>query len=201
MKKSILLVALASLLTVSCNLEDLITLVPESQITPDSYFKTAEDLQLFSKTFYNNLLDKEPFARESDVFVKMNPSDLIRGGNDRTVPATGGGWGAGTGAWGDLRKMNTLLGNIDNCNDENAVREYTALVKFWRAYFYANMVQKFGDVPWIDRELGSADEDLYFPRDTRETVLQHMIEDIDVAIADLPLLRPHTASISTRLCS
>lgn len=186
MKKTILFVALASLLTVSCNIEDLITLVPESQITPDSYFNTAEDLQLFSNTFYNNLLEKEPYAIESDVFVKMNPSNLIRGGNDRTVPATGGGWGRGTGAWGDLRKMNTLLGNIHNCKDEAAVKEYSALVKFWRAYFYAGMIQKFGDVPWIDRELGSADEDLYFPRDTREEVLQHMLLDIDEAIENLP---------------
>ena len=186
MRKHILFLAIASLMTVSCNFEDLLTLVPESQLTPESYFKTAEDLQLFSNSFYNNLLDKEPFARESDVFVKMNPSDLIRGGNDRTVPATGGGWGSGTGAWGDLRKMNTLLANIDNCDDKNAVVEYTALVKFWRAYFYANMVRKFGDVPWYDKELGSADEALYNPRDSRETILQHMIEDVDEAIANLP---------------
>ena len=98
MKKSIIMLALASVMAVSCNLENLISLVPESQITPDSYFKTAEDLQLFSNSFYNNLLDKTPYARESDVFVKMNPSDLIRGGNDRTVPSTGGRWGAGTGS-------------------------------------------------------------------------------------------------------
>ncbi|MBR5906474.1 MAG: RagB/SusD family nutrient uptake outer membrane protein [Bacteroidales bacterium] len=186
MRKHILFLAIASLMTVSCNFEDLLTLVPESQLTPESYFKTAEDLQLFSNSFYNNLLDKEPFARESDLFVKMNPSDLIRGGNDRTVPATGGGWGAGTGAWGDLRKMNTLLANIDNCDDKNAVVEYTALVKFWRAYFYANMVRKFGDVPWYEVELGSADEALYNPRDSRETILQHMIEDVDYAIENLP---------------
>ena len=186
MKKCIITLAIASLTFVSCNLEDVLTLVPESKITPESYFTSAEDLQLFSNSFYNNLLDKEPFARESDLFVKMNPSELIRGGNDRTVPATGGGWGSGTGAWGDLRKMNTLLANIHNCKDDNAVKEYTALVKFWRAYFYANMVRKFGDVPWYDKELGSADEELYNPRDSRETILNHMIEDIDVAIKDLP---------------
>ncbi len=178
--------AIASLMTVSCNFEDLLTLVPESQLTPESYFKTAEDLQLFSNSFYNNLLDKEPFARESDVFVKMNPSDLIRGGSDRTVPPSGGGWDTKAGSWNDLRKMNTLLANIDNCNDKNAVVEYTALVKFWRAYFYANMVRKFGDVPWYEVELGSADEALYNPRDSRETILQHMIEDIDYAIENLP---------------
>ncbi len=181
MKKTIIFLAIAGILATSCNLEDSLTLVPESQITPDSYFRTREDLQLFSNTFYNNLLDKTPYAQESDVFLKMNPSNLIRGGNDRTVPTSGGGW-----SFTNLRKMNTLLANIDKCDDEEAVKEYTALVKFWRAYYYADMVRKFGDVPWIDHEIGSADEDLYAPRDTRETVLRHMIEDIDEAIANLP---------------
>jgi hypothetical protein len=181
MKKTILYLALTALTAVSCNLDNLLSLSPESQLTPDAYFKSAEDLQLFSNTFYNNLLDKAPFSRESDVFVEVNPSNLIRGGNDRTVPASGGGW-----SFTNLRKMNTLLANMDKCKDAKAVTEYTALTKFWRAYYYADMVRKFGDVPWIDHELGSADEDLYFPRDTRETVLQHMIEDIDEAIENLP---------------
>ena len=181
MKKNIIFLAIISLFAVSCNLEEKLTLIPESQLTPESYFKTAEDLQLFSNTFYNNLLEKEPFAIESDVFVKMNPSNLIRGGTDRTVPASGGGW-----SFTNLRKMNTLLANIHNCEDKNAVKEYTALVKFWRAYYYADMVRKFGDVPWIDHEIGSADADLYNPRDTRETILTHMIEDIDEAIENLP---------------
>ena len=171
---------MVSILAVSC-LEETLTLYPQAQLTPESYFTSREDLQLFSNTFYNNLLEKEPFSVESDVFVKMNPSSLIRGGNERTVPASGGGW-----SFTNLRKMNTLLANINNCKDESAVKEYTALVKFWRAYYYADMVRKFGDVPWIDHEIGSADEDLYFPRDTRETILQHMIEDIDCAIEDLP---------------
>ena len=155
MKKIFTYLAIASVLAVSCDLEDQLTLIPESQLTPESYFRTAEDLQLFSNTFYNNLLEKEPFSVESDVFVKMNPSNLIRGGNDRTVPATGGGW-----SFTNLRKMNTLLANINNCKDEKAVKEYTALTKFWRAFYYADMVRKFGDVPWIDHEIGSADEDL-----------------------------------------
>ena len=181
MKKSIFILALISLLAASCDLEEKLTLIPESQLTPESYFKTAEDLQLFSNTFYNNFLEKEPYSIESDVFIKMNPSNLIRGGTDRTVPTSGGGW-----SFTNLRKMNTLLANIHNCEDKTAVKEYTALVKFWRAYYYAEMICKFGDVPWIDHEIGSADADLYNPRDTRETVLGHMLEDIDEAIENLP---------------
>lgn len=178
MKKSIIILAAASLMFASCNF---LNLTPESQLTGDQYFRTAEDLQLFTNTFYNNLLDKTPYGIESDVFVSRNPSNLIRGGNDRTVPASGGGW-----SWTDLRKMNTLLGNLDKCSDANAVQEYSALTKFWRAYFYFEKVKRFGDVPWIDRELGSSDEALYNARDSRETIMQHMIEDIDEAIANLP---------------
>ncbi len=191
MKKYIFLsLAVAAVMVNACNLEEELTLYPTSQLTSDSYFTTASDLQLFSNTFYNNLLDKEPFTVESDVFVKMNPSNLIRGGADRTVPTSGGGW-----SFTNLRKMNTLLGNMDKCKDGKAVQEYTALVHFWRAYYYADMIRKFGDVPWIDHELGSADEDLYFARDTRETVLGHMIEDINDAIEHLPepAAKPQTA--------
>lgn len=179
MKRYIVLISVALLAFTAC--DGLISLNPESQLSGDSYFKTEEDLQLFSNTFYNNLLPSTPYEDESDVFVSRNPSNLIRGGNDRTVPTDGGGW-----SWSNLRKMNTLLGNIDNCPDEKAVATYTALTRFWRAYFYFDKVTKFGDVPWIDRELGSDDEALYAPRDSRETVMQKMLEDIDAAIQGLP---------------
>ena len=190
MKKISIILAAAAFAFVSCDLNEELHLIPESQLSADSYFRSAEDLQLFTNPLYNNLLEKEPFAIESDFFVKKNPSNLIRGGNDRTVPASGGGW-----SFTNLRRINTLLANIDNCSDKQAVKEYTALAKFWRAWYYFDMVSKFGDVPWIDHEIGSADEELYYPRDTRETIMQHMIEDVDCAIDDLPgkFAAPNTA--------
>ena len=162
--------------------EEFLNRIPQSTISPDSYFRTETDLQLFSNTFYNNLLDKEPFEEQSDHYLNLNLASILRGGNDRTVPISGGGW-----SWGDLRKMNTLLGNIDKCSDEKAVIQYTALTRFFRAYFYFEKIKRFGDVPWIDKEVDNTDtETLYAPRDSRETVMQHMIEDIDYAIENLP---------------
>jgi hypothetical protein len=154
---------------------------PLSQISPATYFKTETDLQLFSNTFYNNLLDKDPYDDQSDLYIQQDLSAEMIGGNKRTVPNSGGGW-----SWGDLRKMNTLLAYIDQCEDEAAIVKYTALTRFFRAYFYFDKVKRFGDVPWYDVELGSADEDLYKPRDSRELVMTRMIEDIDYAIENLP---------------
>ena len=161
--------------------DDLLDTKPLSQISPATYFKTETDLQLFSNTFYNNLLDKSPYDDQSDLYIQQNLSAEMIGGNRRTVPNSGGGW-----SWGDLRKMNTLLVYIDQCEDEAAVVKYTALTRFFRAYFYFEKVKRFGDVPWYETELGSADEELYKPRDSRELVMSKMIEDIDYAIENLP---------------
>lgn len=178
MKKYLMIIAAAALAFASC---DMLDKEPQSEMSPESYFKTEQDLQLFSNTFYNNLLPKSPYGYQSDHYVKQTMSDELHGGSYRIVPNSGSGW-----SWGDLRKMNTLLGYINNCEDEDAIVEYTALTKFFRAFFYYEKVKRFGDVPWIDRELGSADEALWNPRDNREVVMQHMLEDINYAIENLP---------------
>ena len=85
-------------------------------------------------------------------------------------------------SWTDLRRMNTLLEYADMCEDKEAVTKYTAVTRFFRAFFYFEKVKRFGDVPWYDIQLGSADELLYKPRDSRELILTKMLEDIDYAI-------------------
>ena len=178
MKRNLIILATLLLSCMSCSLLDT---TPKDTLSPDGYFKTETDLQLFSNTFYNNLLDKNPYEHQSDHIINLNLNSLLHGGTFRTVPANGGGW-----SWSDLRKMNTLLENIHNCPDEKAVQQYTALTRFFRAFFYFEKVKRFGDVPWIDRQLGSGDAQLYAPRDSREVVMTHMLEDIDFAIANLP---------------
>lgn len=178
MKKYLIIIAAAALAFASC---DMLDKKPLAEMSPESYFKTEQDLQLFSNTFYNNLLPKSPYGYQSDHYVKQTMSDELHGGSYRVVPESGSGW-----SWGDLRKMNTLLAYIDNCEDEGAIVEYTALTKFFRTFFYFEKVKRFGDVPWIEVELGSADEALWNPRDNREVVMQHMLEDINYAIENLP---------------
>jgi len=178
MKKYIITAIAVAFALTSC---DLLDTVPKSTLSPENYFKTETDLQLFSNTFYNNLLDKEPYEHQSDHQTHNSITSEMRGGDQRSIPASGGGW-----TWTNLRKMNTLLGHIDQCNDAAAIDKYTGLTKFFRAYFYFAKVARFGEVPWIDRELASDDEVLYYPRDSRDVILGHMIEDIDEAIAKLP---------------
>ncbi len=173
--------AVASLLigTTACN--DSLDLLPLDRISADDYFRTEQDLQLFTNPFYNDILPKVQFKAQSDLYVCQNMSDELMGGSYRIVPSSGGGWD-----WSTLRRINTLLGNIDKCSDAKAVEKYTALARFFRAYFYADKVARFGDVPWYESELASNSDELYKARDSRELIMEKIIEDVDYAIAHLP---------------
>ncbi|MBO6169593.1 MAG: RagB/SusD family nutrient uptake outer membrane protein [Bacteroidales bacterium] len=181
MKKYIVLLAVALLGLTSC--EDWLDKYPLSKMSPETYFKSATELQLFTNSLYNNLLPKAPYDEQSDQYIKANPSNLIRGGTNRQVPNSGGGW-----SWGDLRKLNTALAYMEtNCEDPNAKLQYGAVCRFFRAYIYFDKVMRFGDVPWSDYELPSNDSTVLFgPRNSREEVMQNMIADIDFAIDNLP---------------
>ena len=188
MKNRNIFIALALFAGLS-SCDDWIDKSPLSDITEENYFRTETDLQLFSNGFYNSILNKSPYDEQSDVYVQQELSDEMLGGENRIVPASGGGW-----SWTALRSVNTLLGNVDKCEDAEAAVKYTALARFFRAYFYYDKVKRFGDVPWYDKELFSDDPDLYKARDSRELVMTNMLADIDYAIDNLPTKEEETSS-------
>lgn len=165
----------------ACN--DALDFEPKDKVDIEGYFNTATDLQLFTNYFYENVIGTGgSFESQDDCKVNQNLSAVMRAGTNRTVPANGGGW-----SWGVLRRMNTFLEYADKCPDKAAVTKYTAVTRFFRAYFYFKKVKRFGDVPWVDRQLGSSDPQLYAPRDSREFIMTKMLEDIDFAIENLPV--------------
>lgn len=151
---------------------------PLDSMSPDTFFSNEKELQAFSNTFYNMLPATSLYTDNADTYTQNKLPDEISG--LRIVPASGGGW-----SWGDLRNVNTLLEYSVNCKDEEVRVKYDALARFFRAYFYFEKIKRFGDVPWYDRQLASDDPELYKPRDSREFVMQKMIEDIDYAIDNL----------------
>ena len=177
--KKYLIIALAAIASFTAC--DFLDRGPLSDMTEEIYFRTAEDFQLFTNPLYNNLLDKHPYNHQSDYYIKLSLSNLLHGGSYRTVPASGGGW-----SWTDLRRINTVLSRMDTCEDEQVRAEYEALARFFRAFFYYEKVKLFGDVPWIDVELSSDSEQLQAPRDSREFIMQKMLDDVNFAIDNLP---------------
>lgn len=50
---------------------------------------------------------------------------------------------------------------------------------FFRAYYYSELIARFGDVPWVDRVLGDSDKEIaYGPRTPRKEVADHVLNDL-----------------------
>ena len=174
MKKYIILIVTALVGLSSC-----LDKQPLSQMSPDTFFSNANELEAFSNTFYTMFPATSLYSENADNIIGLELTEEVKG--VRLVPASGGGW-----SWGALREVNTMLGHMDNCEDEDVRREFEAVGRFFRAYFYFEKVKAFGDVPWYDKELSSTDKDLYKPRDSREFIMGKILDDINFAIDYLP---------------
>ncbi|CAL1517633.1 RagB/SusD family nutrient uptake outer membrane protein [Chitinophaga sp. MM2321] len=153
---------------------------PMAKISPESYFKTEKDLKLYINSMYSMVPDAEGIYNEDlDNVVKSSLSEFLTG--RRQVPVTGGGWG-----WTELRKINYFLVNCNKTLPYSTTRKYVGAAKFFRAWFYFEMVKKFGDVPWYNTPLDVNDEALLTKaRDPRKMIMDSVLADIDSAIVSL----------------
>ena len=177
--------ALFGLAFLATSCDDILDVTPKDRLVAETYFKTEEQLELFSNRFYeqNFTGTSNMFKENADQFI-ISPLDAAISGQ-RYVPETGGGWD-----WGNLRSINYFLANIHNCDSETARVKYEGIARFFRAYFYFEKVKRFGDVPWYDKVLDSSDPDLYKARDSRELVMDKVMEDVNAAIDILAQYSP-----------
>lgn len=168
----------AAIACISC--EDMLDYQPKDRLSPDIYFKTETDCELWTNNYYTVFPSAEGIYSEPyDVIVRDVLADEISG--VRKPMPTDGNWN-----WEKLREMNFFLSRASQVEDESVRLEYEGLTRFFRAYFYFEKVKRYGDVPWVDRPLGSDEEELYKGRDSRELVMEKVMEDVDFAIANLP---------------
>ena len=174
--------AAAVLSMVSC--EDFLTKVPETSLSPSSFFSSEKELELWTTQEYVTILNDATSYAEvcCDDFIGRSLGSLQKG--TRTT-ATTGLWTQTN--WGYLRHINQFFENCGNCSDVSARTKYEGVEHFFRALFYFQMVRYYGDVPYYDTVVGSADQDaLFHKRDSRGYVMMKVMEDLDAAAAELP---------------
>lgn len=164
----------------SCNMD----LYPEDKLSTETYFTSETALREYTNYFYRMLPSPGTmYAEEGEHFVAPVPNNEVRGIRD--IHSGESTWSKSN--WKNLRKVNTLLENSYQCEDENARNHYRGVAHFFRAYFYFDMLRTFGAVPWYYNVINADDEtSLRKPRDTRETVMNNILADLDSAIQELP---------------
>ncbi|SET04533.1 Starch-binding associating with outer membrane [Draconibacterium orientale] len=163
---------------VSCDLDRL----PETTFSDSAFWKTETDLRGANTRLYNQLGGYSHDTR-SDELVRVS-QDGISSGN-WTVPSTSGSW---SNPYKAIFTANNIIGKAVNAElSEAIINRWLAEAYFFRAYFYFDLVKKYGDVPLILKAIDDTnDELLYSARTPREEVIQQCYDDLDFAADWLP---------------
>ena len=97
-----------------------------------------------------------------------------------------GGW-----VWTALHRINTFMDNYDkvkvaSTTEVTLKKGFFGEASLFRAWFYLDKVQKYGDVPLITHALTTDSPELYVGRTPRKDVMAQVLIDIDNACKNLP---------------
>ncbi|RAJ91109.1 putative outer membrane starch-binding protein [Larkinella arboricola] len=185
MKKILFTGLLSAFLLTGCN-DDFLERFPEDKISDGNFWKTGADFKMYAAQFYPNLFDARlawySLDNFSDNQVPSSRNPYTWG--EYPIPSSGGGWDKAD--WLPIRKVNYALGRIAGVPEDANLKLAHGELRFFRAFFYFDKLKKFGEVPWIEKSLDTESEALTAPRDSRETVVNNMLADLDFAIQNLP---------------
>lgn len=194
MKKIISIVALASVLMMSCK-KSFIDLQPVSTVSTDALYKTDEDFNDAVIGVYS-LLQNEyrnfwQYNLVSDDSRHQWPSEDIRLRLDNYTYQINEGLflNSWRNFYGIIFRANTILEKIADVDPTVVTNkdQYTAEAKFLRAFAYFDLVRLFGDVPMVTKVISDA-EALKTPREKVETIYNEVIiKDLLDAEKGLPV--------------
>ena len=191
MKKQYLWFLLISFLFTGC--EKQLDQLPVSTASESAVFGSQQGLELYTNSFYSLLpgMSTNLDAMSDYLAVKAVPTFVQKGA---FAPTLSSGW-----TWTGLRNINYFIVNNKDPKVPAEIRKnYTALARFFRAYFYFEKVKRFGDVPWAGKPLDVTDPTLYGTRDPRTLVMDSVLADINYACANLTLTKDGTRSLITK---
>jgi len=175
------LIVFSALFATGCK-KDYLTQLPYDQLTDETYWTSEKNVRTFAFGFYapyfvgygSSYTGGPYFSRETlnDDFAPAAP-DLF----PVNVPTSGGGWSFNT-----VRKENIFIDRVQKVPmSEEAISHWTGIGRFFRGMEYADLVNRFGDVPYFSQPLAENDPALYKPRDSRIVVMDSVLADFKFA--------------------
>ena len=202
-----LIAVLSMIILTGCN-DEFLERYPLDEISNETFWNTENDLMVYNNSLYNLARndDNVPImmghfdgfnSHWGSIWCQDEFSDNIAPRHSRhnrfqevrsgkhNVP-TSPEW-FGYKGWNFVRAINVGLENYNNAEISQAVIDkYAGEARLFRGWFYAEKVMKFGDAPWVDRELNVDSEELYASRTPREEVMNNVLEDLNFATQSLP---------------
>ena len=207
MKNILIAFLLILFVSSSCN-DDFLERIPLDSITSETFWNTESDLTVYNNSFYNlarndnnvpimlghdegfnsNFLSMWYLDEMSDNATSVHPrhnfyAQIRAGKHIATVNPDNYGYRG----WNFVRALNIGLANYGKANVSDAIRNrYIGEARLFRGWFYADKVSKYGDVPYVEKELNTESEELFAARMPRVQAMDKVFEDLAFAAKNLP---------------
>ncbi|GAA4307691.1 RagB/SusD family nutrient uptake outer membrane protein [Compostibacter hankyongensis] len=203
------LLALGTFLLNGCN-DDFLERKPVDSVTGETFWNTEDNLMVYNNSLYDLARndDNVPIMQghydgfnshwgsiwnQDEFSDNMAPTNSrhqyfieVRAGKYH-VPDTPADQWFGYKGWDFVRAINVGLENYDKAQvPQEIIDRYAAEARLFRGWFYGEKVEKFGDVPWVDKSLNIDDPDLNIARTPRDEVMKHVLDDLNFACEKLP---------------
>lgn len=187
--------------------DDYLDVVPESSITPGSFFYAEADLAAYSIALYNSTFTYiSPGSYGISIFGNDNGTDnqAATGYSSRwapgewQVPSSGGEWSKD--GFAAIRNCNYFLDQVlpkyeggEISGNETNIRHYIGEIYLMRAQLYFNKLQNIGDCAIFETALPDELEVLLeaSKRRPRHIVARFILSDLDKAITYLSETSPN----------
>lgn len=180
---------LATLAISSVSCEDYLTEDPADKFTNDNFWQTEDNVKTFSWINYDTFYGYGNGTTIGLSFFYYHGSDNRVDDNLSAfsfyqmpiTPTT-----TNVNSWNEyhtlIRRCNLMLEKVPNVTMSEAKKNhYIGVAKFFRAYTYFRLVQKFGDVPYSDKYLSQNDPLVYAPATPRAEIVDKVIADLEEA--------------------
>ncbi|UTA66323.1 RagB/SusD family nutrient uptake outer membrane protein [Emticicia sp. 21SJ11W-3] len=157
--------------------------LPETSISDETFWRSESDLKAAANYLYTFLPAFNAEDVWSDDAVGLASNSISDG--SRLAPATDGNYST---PYQLIRAANNILEKAPKATaaGQAAIDRYSAEARFFRAWAYFSLVQKYGDVPLILKTLTDASPELTAAASPRADIYKQIYDDLDFAAAKLP---------------
>lgn len=173
--KKLICLTLGVFLFIGC--QDL-SLAPEHQLSDAQLWNRSDDFRKGVNGLYSSLGSFQ-LDNDSDISYANSPNAVSNG--TRTAPSTSSFYNS---SYSYIRDANFLIERANNGFEEN---RYVAEARWFRAFHYYRLVKAYGDVQFYTDVLDPSSEDLLAPRESREVVVDFIIDELTAIAPLLPL--------------
>lgn len=186
MNKYILAIAFIAITLISCN-DDFMEKHPKTSLTEETAFKTYDNFKSYMFHCY------EMFTN-GNIATSLNNGFALSGHHRGDVwsgllarrssynpyafqtienASSGNGWN-----FGYIRHINLMLENVDKADALTQAEKdhWKSVGYFFHSYWYMELINRFGDIPWVTKVLDESSPEAYGPRNSRIEVADLILE-------------------------